>query len=81
MSDEKEDIKQKKETALLKVLENAYADYDRAMAAIVLIATAAKRKTSLDLIGAQAIMNEKEPEPVTGTGPEPMDDEEKKDAP
>lgn len=64
-----DDVSKKKETAILAMLEYAYVDFDRAMDAIILIASAAKRKTSIDMVGARAIMNEKEPEP--GAEPEP----------
>jgi hypothetical protein len=73
MPDKNDDLSKKKETAILAILEHGDADFNRAMDAIVLIATAAKRKTSVDLIGTQAIMNEKEPdsEPVPDPEPKP----------
>lgn len=68
MPDEKkEDLAQKKENAILSILQHYENDFNLAMNAVISIANAAKRKTSADIIGVQAILKEKEPE----TEPEP----------
>lgn len=68
MTDEKkEDLAQKKENAILAIFQHSENDFNLAMDAVISIANAAKRKTSADIIGVQAILKEKEPE----TEPEP----------
>lgn len=70
MPEKKEDLSQKKENAILTITQLADADFNGLLDAIVLIATAAKRKTSIGQIGVRAIMNEKEPEPEPKPEPE-----------
>lgn len=60
---EDQSLEEKKIDAILAIFQLSEKDYNDLLDAIILVATAAKRKTSTSLIGIKAILNEKEPEP------------------
>ena len=67
MADENSDISKKKNEAIFTISQINEADFNRLLDAVILIANAAKIKTSLRQIGLNALLNEEEPDP----GPKP----------
>lgn len=75
MSDK--NLSEKKKEAIFTISQIEEADFNRLLDAVILIANAAKRKTSLQQVGINALLNEKEPEPGPGQNQSPGPGEKK----